>query len=482
MTTMAGFSRRTLLKAAGAGALVAASPFSTPFGALATPLSMPTDTTTTGASRESRLQHGRPTRVAHGDLHNHSHLSDGSGSPDLVYDSIRSAGLDFAALTDHSTFSWGAIGAVDPCPATGPYQHGKKHECQSVAGLDEAAWEHTRALADAANHDHEFVAVRGFEWSSPFLGHVNVWFSERWIDPLHTAGIGPEGIGQHLHQNAGPVGAAVQPHVDAALHANSVRVGMEPFYRWMTQSPSTPGIGGGSDGIAGFNHPGREQGRFAYFSHNAAMAQQMVSIEMFNRGEDYLFEGFADGQASPLVECLNAGWRVGLIGVTDEHGTNWGHAAGKGRAGLWVPSLTREGVRTALKNRHIFATRDDGLRLDATANGRRMGGSVGPAQGGQRGIVRFEVDLDRGPSLYGQPVEIQVLRPGSMFPEVVHVESTHFRTDAEPVISFEVPLDRADGDWVVLRVADPSRNNAQPGPADHPCNKLALAYTSPWWL
>ena len=181
------------------------------------------------------------------------------------------------------------------------------------------------------------------------------------------------------------------------------------------------------------------------------------------------------------MECLNAGWRVGLIGVTDEHGTNWGFNPGKGRAGLWVPSLTRGGVREALGNRAMFATREDGLRLDATANRRRMGGDVGPSQGPDRSLVRFEVDVDRGPQWWGTPVEVQVLRPGTAFPEVVHVKSTTLRRDDEPVISFQVPLSKDDGDWVLLRVADPSQPNRQPGPAGHACNNLAFAYSSPWW-
>jgi len=63
-------TRRGLLKAAGVGALAAAAPM----GALATPLFMPSDTTGTGASRQSRLERGNRTRLAHGDLHNHSHL------------------------------------------------------------------------------------------------------------------------------------------------------------------------------------------------------------------------------------------------------------------------------------------------------------------------------------------------------------------------------------------------------------------------
>jgi hypothetical protein len=45
-----------------------------------------------------------------------------------------------------------------------------------------------------------------------------------------------------------------------------------------------------------------------------------------------------------------------------------------------------------------------------------------------------------------------------------------------------VPLDAADGDWVLLRVCDPAAANGSPGPAGHPCNDLGVAYTSPWWL
>ncbi len=49
-------------------------------------------------------------------------------------------------------------------------------------------------------------------------------------------------------------------------------------------------------------------------------------------------------------------------------------------------------------------------------------------------------------------------------------------------MSFDVPVDRADGDWMLLRIADPSQPNASPGPEGHPCNDLGVAYTSPWWF
>ena len=48
---------------------------------------------------------------------------------------------------------------------------------------------------------------------------------------------------------------------------NSPAPGMEGLYRWLQSEPSTPVVGGGLDGIAGFNHPGREPGRFGQFGH-----------------------------------------------------------------------------------------------------------------------------------------------------------------------------------------------------------------------
>jgi len=39
-----------------------------------------------------------------------------------------------------------------------------------------------------------------------------------------------------------------------------------------------------------------------------------------------------------------------------------------------------------------------------------------------------------------------------------------------------------DGNWVVLRIADPEARNGTPGPANHPANNGAVAYTSPWFL
>ncbi|MEV0217445.1 CehA/McbA family metallohydrolase [Micromonospora sp. ALFpr18c] len=393
-----GFGRRTLLAGAGGTLMLAALPTAAR-AANTTRAGAPT--AATGASRTSLITQG--TMLVHTDMHNHTVMSDGDGSAEAAFASMREAGLDVAALTDHATLF-------------------------SIDGLSSSEWRTTGDLANAANDPGQFTAIRGFEWSHPLQGHINVWNTSDFADLLR----------------AGSPGS---------------------LYNWLTGRPG---------GLASFNHPGREVGRFNNFSFNASARDQLVGLEMFNRTDDFLFEGWSSGVTSPLVACLNAGWRPALTGVTDEHGTTWGFHEGKGRSGLWVAENTRAAVFEAMAARRSFATRVSGLRVDATANGVRMGGVLNVTSGD----VRFLLDLDRGSAWDGKPLRIQVLRPGSSAPTVVDV----IDTVNGRVTDFTVPLTVTDGDWVVLRISDPSLPNGTPGPAGHPCNDFGVAYTSPWWL
>lgn len=420
-------SRRSTLGAAAGASLLMADALGPATGAIAEVGAAPR----IGARRRSRISRG--THLVHADLHNHTLLSDGDGDPAKAFASMRSAGLDVAALTDHATLSDHLLGDVLAGLLPPEYKQ--------VAGITPNDWKLTRRLADAANRDGRFTAIRGFEWSEPLIGHVNVWFTEHYVDVLQ-AGL------------------------------------MQPLLEWLRREPGLV-LDGGAGGIAGFNHPGREPGRFQEFTYDPRVRRQMVSLEMFNRGDDYLFEGYADGRDSPLCVCLNAGWRTGITGVTDEHGTDWGHPEGKGRTGLWVQKHTRAGVKQAMLQRRFFATRTSGLRVDATATppgGRavRMGGLL-PMR---TGVVRIRLDLARDRSWRGRPLTVQVLRPGTDAPRVVQVKEF----EVGPVLTFRVKVDVADGDWFLLRIADPSQRNATPGPAGHPGNDLGVAYTSPWWI
>jgi hypothetical protein len=389
-------SRRRLLMASGA-LLVAGSQ---PGTAAATSVRTGSQEPATGASRTSLITQG--TQLVHADLHNHTVMSDGDGNAPDAFASMRDAGLDVAALTDHTTLL-------------------------AIGGLTTAQWRLTGQLADAADDPGAYTAIRGFEWSHPLAGHVNVYNTDSFVDLLGATGMGR-------------------------------------LYSWLTSRP----------GLATFNHPGRESGRFDDFGFRNAARDQMIGMELFNRRDDYLFRGWDAGRTSPLVACLNAGWRTGITGVTDEHGTDWGFPEGKGRTGMWVTENTRPAVFDAMRSRRFFATRVSGLRVDATAAGVAMGGEVPIV----RGDVRFVVDIDRGSLWDGKPLHVQVLRPGTSVPEVVDV----VETTAGDVVEFTVPMDLDDGDWVVLRISDPGVANDTPGPDGHPCNDWGVAYTSPWWL
>lgn len=373
-----------------------------------------------GAARQSRISRG--TVLVHADLHNHTLLSDGAGDPEAAFPSMRDAGLDVAALTDHAIRGAGIEGS-----GTGgtPW-----------IGLDRAGWRRTEKLADVHDRSGEFTAIRGFEWSHPQLGHVNAWFTEDFTD--------------------------------IATHG-----AMDGLYSWLSRAGRHNGVHGIA-GLAGFNHPGREAGRFADFRYAPAVAEQVVSLEIFNRTDDYLFEGVAAGRVSPLVACLNAGWRTGLLGVSDEHGPTWGFSAATGRAGLWVTEHSRAGVAEALRSRRFFATRIPGLRVDATAGGRRMGAVLRHTDG----PVEFAVDIAGGPEWTGRRVNVQVLRPDVPVPAVVDVVEAR----CGEVARFTVPMAIDDGHWALLRVADPEALNSTPGPVNHPANNSAIAYTSPWFL
>ena len=363
----------------------------------------------------------------HADLHNHTRISDGAGDPGLAFETLRRAGLDVAALTDHVHFPDPVRAAFDPWSHPEPEARAR-YAGRPRGGMTPEGWRRSAELADAADEPGRFTAIRGFEWTEPWIGHVNVWFS-----PAFT-----------------PV----------------MEVGRtQALLAWLAAQP---------EGLAGLNHPGREPGRFDGFAYSPAAGPRVVSMEIFNRYDDYLFEGHAAGAASPLVACLDAGYRPGLLGVTDEHEDDWGFHEGKGRAGVWVSELSRRGVAEALRARRFFATRSAGLRVDATVDGARMGSVLPPRDGPLR---RLLLDVDGGPDWHGRPLEAQLLARGPSVPEVVEV--VPFRA-GEP-LDVEVPAGPEDGDWLLVRVADPTRANATPGPEGHPANNFAVAYTSPWY-
>lgn len=395
-------------------------------------------------------------RLAFADLHNHSLLSDGRGDPEQAFEQLRAAGLDVAALTDHASIPHDRLGELSL--AQYPDRAALAVARTAPRSFDAEGWKRTGALADAHDVPGEFTALRGFEWTEPWLGHVNVWFSDQYLQVTTPGSL--SGLQDWLQ-------------------------GTEP------------------EALFGFNHPGREPGRLGDFAllGGTGLAERMVSLEAFNRSEDFLFAGHGTGLGSPLAACLNRGWRAALIGSSDEHGREYG-LVGKGRTGLWVRELSRDGVREALVARRAFATREAELRLDATLDGVRMGGVLPPAAGrtgarghggaadhgdahgggqgggvdGSRVLRRLAVDLHQ-PGRDGHPVELQLLASGEGSDvAVLALVPAQFGTVTRAEISLPEQVS-----WLLLRVADPARGYGGPTPHGHPASNWGLAYGSPWW-
>ncbi len=92
--------------------------------------------------------------VYYGNLHNHSEVSDGIGTPDEAYNYAKNTShLDFFGLSDHSDGS----GDITP-----------------------SEWIAMKTAADAYNEPGVFTSFRGFEWTTYTYGHLTVVNSENY--------------------------------------------------------------------------------------------------------------------------------------------------------------------------------------------------------------------------------------------------------------------------------------------------------------
>jgi len=109
------------------------------------------DERTLSATSNPLLCDAEARRVRWGDLHGHSQLTDGTGTPDDYYIYARDvAMLDFCALTDHD--HWG----------------------MRFVDAHAEVWEHLQAVTNAHNDPGAFVTLVGYEWTSWIHGHRHV--------------------------------------------------------------------------------------------------------------------------------------------------------------------------------------------------------------------------------------------------------------------------------------------------------------------
>jgi hypothetical protein len=282
-------------------------------------------------------------RLLWGDLHGHSHFSDGTGTPEDYFRYARDvAGLDVAALTDHD--HWGT-----------PF-------------LDEtpALWARIEAATARFHEPGRFVTLLGYEWTSWLHGHRHVlWFADR-----------------------GRIRSSLDEATDDPAELWASLRG-EPAFTFAHHSAGEP--------VA-------TNWRFAP-DPELEPVTEVVSVHGSSESPEGPVPVAGGIQGNFVRDVIARGARLGFVGSGDSHDGHPGLAQLAGRSGglaaLFAEQATREGVREALGARRCYATNGPRILLEAELGGRPMGSALPPGERILRARVTAPapiaaVDLVRG--------------------------------------------------------------------------------------
>lgn len=231
-----------------------------------------------------------------GNFHAHTKYSDGSNTPAEGYAWAREQqAMRFYVITDHAEL------------------------------LSNSEWKDVGAQADAHNVDGAFVALRGFEYTNYFSGHVNVFDTSS----------------QHSFWNDITLGG---------------------FYTWLDSA----------NGIGQFNHPG-DPSDFSGFSFGGRAADNMAMLEVGN-GDTTIASGT---YVDHFHKALSKGWKVAPTSNLDNHSLS---DAGR-RTVVVANALTRTEVLGAMRARRLYATDDLNVQIAFQLNGQWMGSTVAGSTG-----------------------------------------------------------------------------------------------------
>jgi len=249
----------------------------------------------------------------HGDIHNHTSYSDGSGTPQQAFASAIACGLDFMAVTDHSY------------------------------AISDAEWADTLARADAATSP-TFVGLRGFEYTQGAEGHANGYNTVRHATRALVAGCAYCDYTPNLEQG----------------------VTVEGFYHWLAITGTQALDGAGT--VLQFNHPSWIN--FNDWAYHPEV-EEVAELEEVGNGWDssYVFSW------DEWIRSLDYGWQVGAANNSDNHNYDWG-CISPHRTGVVMADLTKDDLLGALRARRTFATEDSNYDLFFQANGYWMGAEI----------------------------------------------------------------------------------------------------------
>jgi len=255
-----------------------------------------------------------PMSAYHGDIHNHTSYSDGSGTPAQALATGRAAGFDFMAITDHSY------------------------------SIDDTQWANTLSAVEAATENGTFVAIRGFEFTQGAEGHANVYNTVR-----HAVRTNVPGCTYCDYTPNFEAGETVQG-----------------FYPWLAVTGTQAIDGAGT--LMQFNHPGWINFNDWAFHPEVAGTARLEEVGN-GSGTSYAFS------EDEYIRSLDYGWKVGATNNADTHSTHWGTNTPH-RTGVWMPGLTKSDLMEALRARRTFGSEDTNYELYLKGNGAWMGTEI----------------------------------------------------------------------------------------------------------
>lgn len=276
-----------------------------------------------------------------GEIHTHTSLSDGNGTPGENFEVARRQ-LDFWAMADH---------AFDEVTFARDYPKMKPD-----GQLLNDHWDEVQELCRAYEDPGRFVPFLAYEWTNFQYGHHNVYYLE-YDQPIRMPPTLPE-----LYESLRGVDAFVIPHHTAY----PVGVcGKDWRFHDERLSPFVE----------------------IYSLHGSS--EEPTGIQPILTYGSWMGPGASGGS---VQEGLARGYKLGIMASSDSHGDHPG-AYDNGLLGAYAGELTRHSLWEAFRLRRIYGVTGDRIVLGFSINGQPMG-SVLQAEG-KRAIVVSVVGWDK---------------------------------------------------------------------------------------
>jgi len=259
-----------------------------------------------------------------GEIHTHTALSDGNGSPEDNFE-IAESHMDFWAMADH---------AYDREVFDKDYRKlapGRRilNEC----------WAEIQRMCREREAPGKFIPLLAYEWTNFQYGHHNVYYLD-YDEPIRMPATLPR-----LYESLLGVDALVIPH-----------------------------HGGYPVGICGKNwdfHDDRLSPFVEIYSLHGSDEEPCGIEPLFTSGS-WMGPG---GSGGSVQEGLARGYKLGIMASSDSHGDHPG-AYDNGLIAAYADELTRPALWDAFQQRRIYGVTGDRIGLDFRVNGRPMGSSL----------------------------------------------------------------------------------------------------------